>query len=239
MKARAPKTVIKPDYRQFRLRKLNTPEFSHIKLLLFWPVFGLAFLALERFRPHAAYHVMHCALDDAIPFSEWALIPYLLWFVYLIGALAYTFFQDVPAFRRMMKFIILTYSFALLTYWLFPNCQHLRPVLSDNDVLTRLVSMLYRSDTNTNVCPSIHVIGSFAVYFAARDSRMLSKPPIRLTVFILTVLISISTVFLKQHSVLDVLAGLLVCAAAYPMIYPLPAHHALPAPAVMQKRTVL
>ena len=104
MKARALKTVIKPDYRQFRLRKLNTPDFSHIKLLLFWPVFGLAFLALERFRPHAAYHVMHCALDDAIPFSEWALIPYLLWFVYLIGALAYTFFQDVPAFRRMMRF---------------------------------------------------------------------------------------------------------------------------------------
>ena len=89
MKARAPQMVIKPDYRQFRLRKLNTPEFSHIKLLLFWPVFGLVFLALERFRPHAAYHVMHCALDDAIPFSEWALIPYLLWFVYLIGALAY------------------------------------------------------------------------------------------------------------------------------------------------------
>ncbi|MFR0799191.1 MAG: hypothetical protein ACLSHJ_10985 [Oscillospiraceae bacterium] len=51
MKARAPQTVIRPDYRQFRLRKLNTPEFSHIKLLLFWPVFGLAFLALERFRP--------------------------------------------------------------------------------------------------------------------------------------------------------------------------------------------
>lgn len=43
MKARVPQTVIKPDYRQFRLRKLNTPEFSHIKLLLFWPVFGLAF----------------------------------------------------------------------------------------------------------------------------------------------------------------------------------------------------
>ena len=26
---------------------------------------------------------MHCALDDVIPFREWALIPYLLWFVYL------------------------------------------------------------------------------------------------------------------------------------------------------------
>ena len=130
MKARAPKTVIKPDYRQFRLRKLNTPEFSHIKLLLFWPVFGLAFLALERFRPHAAYHVMHCALDDAIPFSEWALIPYLLWFVYLIGALAYTFFQDVPALRRMMRFVIVTYTAATVVYFIYPTQQLLRPEAS-------------------------------------------------------------------------------------------------------------
>lgn len=214
-------------------------RFGHLRLLLFWPLFSLTFYALEYLRPPVYYHPMRCALDAMIPFCRWFVIPYVFWFLFVAGMLAWTALRDVPAFRRMMKFIILTYSFALLTYWLFPNCQHLRPVLSGNDVLTRLVSMLYRSDTNTNVCPSIHVIGSFAVYFAARDSRMLSKPPIRLTVFILTVLISISTVFLKQHSVLDVLAGLLVCAAAYPMIYPLPAHHALPAPAVMQKRTVL
>ena len=227
------------DYRQFRLSRLNTPQFRHLKLLLFWPIFSLVFCYLENYRPTVYYAPMRCALDHWIPFCKWFVIPYAFWFLFVGGMLLYTLFYNIPAFRRMMKFIILTYSFALLTYWLFPNCQHLRPVLSGNDVLTRLVSMLYRSDTNTNVCPSIHVIGSFAVYFAARDSRMLSKPPIRLTVFILTVLISISTVFLKQHSVLDVLAGLLVCAAAYPMIYPLPAHHALPAPAVMQKRTVL
>ena len=141
MKARAPQMVIKPDYRQFRLRKLNTPEFSHIKLLLFWPVFGLVFLALERFRPHAAYHVMHCALDDAIPFSEWALIPYLLWFVYLIGALAYTFFQDVPAFRRMMRFVIVTYTAATVVYFIYPTQQLLRPeAFAHDNALTRAVA---------------------------------------------------------------------------------------------------
>ena len=171
MKARALKTVIKPDYRQFRLRKLNTPEFSHIKLLLFWPVFGLAFLALERFRPHAAYHVMHCALDDAIPFSEWALIPYLLWFVYLIGALAYTFFQDVPAFRRMMRFVIVTYTAATVIYFIYPTQQLLRPeAFSHDNALTRAVAWFYTFDTNTNVCPSLHVIGSAAALFALRDA---------------------------------------------------------------------
>ena len=153
MKARVPQTVIKPDYRQFRLRKLNTPEFSHIKLLLFWPVFGLAFLALERFRPHAAYHVMHCALDDAIPFSEWALIPYLLWFVYLIGALAYTFFQDVPAFRRMMRFVIVTYTAATVVYFIYPTQQLLRPeAFAHDNALTRLFA--YEADSD----PTLHSV---------------------------------------------------------------------------------
>lgn len=80
---------IKPevDYRQFRFKKMNTPEFSHVKLLLFWPFFGLMFMFLERFQPERHYYVVHCALDDLIPFWEWALIPYLLWFVFLIGAL--------------------------------------------------------------------------------------------------------------------------------------------------------
>lgn len=32
------------DYRQFRLNRLNAPEYSHLKLLLYWPVYGLLFL---------------------------------------------------------------------------------------------------------------------------------------------------------------------------------------------------
>lgn len=41
---------IKPEvnYREFRIHKLNTPEFSHVRLLLYWPIFGLLFLFLER-----------------------------------------------------------------------------------------------------------------------------------------------------------------------------------------------
>lgn len=220
MKARALKTVIKPDYRQFRLRKLNTPEFSHIKLLLFWPVFGLAFLALERFRPHAAYHVMHCALDDAIPFSEWALIPYLLWFVYLIGALAYTFFQDVPAFRRMMRFVIVTYTAATVIYFIYPTQQLLRPeAFAHDNALTRAVAWFYTFDTNTNVCPSIHVLGSVAAMFGLLDCRKLQKPWVKFTVCVIALLICASTVFMKQHSILDVLAAVPLCLLGHYLCY--------------------
>ena len=220
MKARAPQTVIRPDYRQFRLRKLNTPEFSHIKLLLFWPVFGRAFLALERFRPHAAYHVMHCALDDAIPFSEWALIPYLLWFVYLIGALAYTFFQDVPAFRRMMRFVIVTYTASTVVYFIYPTQQLLRPeVFAHDNALTRAVAWFYTFDTNTNVCPSLHVIGSMAAFFAFWYAPIFSKRGWRIASTVAAFFISIYTVFMKQHSILDVAAAIPLCAIGYYFAY--------------------
>lgn len=36
------------DYRNFRFSKLNTPEFQHLKYLVFWPIFGVLFLTVER-----------------------------------------------------------------------------------------------------------------------------------------------------------------------------------------------
>lgn len=217
------------DYRKFRLHLLDTPRFRHLKLLLYWPVFYLLFWYAERHFPAVDYYSVRCALDALIPFEPWFVIPYLLWFPFVTWMLGYTLLYDVPAFRRMMRFIILTYSLALLTYFLFPNCQNLRPALSSGqDVLTSLVSVIYASDTNTNVFPSIHVLGSVAVYFAAADVRRLSKPCLRVVFYLLAALISASTVFLKQHSLLDVAAALVVCTLGYVLVYRLPSWRGLP-----------
>jgi len=163
---------------------------------------------------------MHCALDDLIPFNEWFLIPYLFWFVYLIGAVAYTFFFDVPGFRRMMHFVMITYSATLLIYFLFPTCQMLRPeVFPRDNVLTRFIAGFYVFDTNTNVCPSLHVIGSLAAFFAFWHTPIFSTRGWRIASGIAAFFISISTVFMKQHSVLDVLAALPLCAIGYYFAY--------------------
>lgn len=211
--------MLETDLRRFRFSRLND-EFSHLKLLLFWPVFGLFFTFVERFYNVDSYYSMHCGLDDIIPFCEWFLIPYLFWFVYLIGTLVYTFFYDVYAFRRMMFFIILTYSVTMLIYLVFPTCQNLRPTEFERDnILTRFIAWFYKFDTNTNVCPSIHVLGSVAAMFGLFDCRRLQKAGLKLLFAVLCVLICISTVFMKQHSVLDVLAALPLCAIAYPICY--------------------
>lgn len=204
------------DYRKLRLSRLNSPEFSHLKLLLYWPLYGLMFLFVERLSPINYYFPVYTTLDDLIPFNELFLLPYWFWFLFLIGMHVYTLLYDIDAFRGFMKFIIISYSIAIGIYLVFPTCQELRPLVFERDnILTRLVAGLYAFDTSTNVCPSIHVIGSVAVWCASWHIKAFQTTGWKWFFGISTFLISVSTVFLKQHSVVDILMAIPVCVIAY------------------------
>ena len=208
------------DYRKLRSNNLHSEQFRHLELLLFWPVFGMLFSLVERGGLHVVYHTVWCPLDDQIPFCEAFLIPYLFWFLYLGGMLLYGLLFDPDTFRKMMRFIILTYFVTLAIYLIYPTMQQLRPeTFARDNVLTRFTARFYRFDTNTNVCPSIHVIGSFAAMYAAWNSKHFSGRGWRIAFALCTVLISVSTLFMKQHSVLDVLFALPLCFAAYPIAF--------------------
>lgn len=204
------------DYRKLSWKKLNSAEYRHLKLLMFWPVFGLLFQYVERFYPVEEYYAVFHPLDNKIPFFEYFLIPYLFWFLYLVGMHIYTLFYDIGAFRKMMNFIMLTYLVTILIYFLFPTCQELRPSAFERDnIFTRIMADYYQFDTNTNVCPSLHVIGSLAVMFASFHCKDFKTLGWKLFFITTAVLISISTVFLKQHSVLDIVVALPICIIAY------------------------
>lgn len=216
----------RPDYRALRPGNITDPAYRHILLLLYWPIHGLAFLLLERGGFIRRYYTVQCALDGLIPFNEWFFIPYLFWFVYLIGGLVYTFFRDVPSFRRMMRFIILTYGVTLVIYVLWPTRQLLRPDSFPRDnAMTRFAAWFYDFDTNTNVCPSIHVLGAVAVSVGLWDCGRLARPRWRLALGAMTALISVSTLFVKQHSVLDVLAAAALSALMLPLACAPARHH--------------
>lgn len=206
----------RPDYRGLRLNNITASAYRHVLLLLYWPIHGLLFLLLERGGLTEQYHTVQCALDGLIPFNEWFFIPYIFWFVYLIGGLAYTFFRDVGAFRRMMWFIILTYGVSLVIYMLWPTQQLLRPAAFPRDnIMTQFAAWFYAFDTNTNVCPSIHVLGAMAVPVGLWDCGRFRAAGWRAAFCAMSTLISLSTLFVKQHSVVDVITagalGMLAC----------------------------
>ena len=105
----------------------------------------------------------------------------------------------------------------------FPNGQHLRPAIISNDPLSMLIKFIYNTDTPTDVCPSVHVINTIAVYAALQHSEAFAHEKVRKWVFyILALLICLSTVFIKQHSVIDVIFGICIGAVFYFLLYTLP-----------------
>ena len=209
------KLNVEVDYRKLRLNNLCTPQFSHLLMLLFWPVFGVIFAALERFRT-TGYHIVYSPVDDLIPFCEFFVIPYFFWFVYLVGMYVYSIFWDIETFKKYTWYIILTYTATVIIYIFWPTAQELRPVVFErNNVFTGIMKRFYNFDTNTNVCPSLHVIGAVAVSAAAWNSKLFSKTGWRIAFTVTTLLIIVSTVFLKQHSVVDIPPALAICVLAY------------------------
>lgn len=201
-------------------------RFPHAKLLLYWPVYLLMFCFVEWLNPPSRCHLVQCRLDELIPFCELFLLPYLMWFVLLAWMSVYTLLREPEVFRRYMHFIIFTYTTAIVFYILWPSCQQLRPaVMPRQNVLTAIMGIIYRADTSTNVCPSIHVLGAMAVLFAARQLPRLQSRGYQAFFFLSTVLIILSTIFLKQHSVIDTLVALPLSALGWQLCFRPTAQH--------------
>ena len=218
------------DYRTLRLSNLLSPAFRHVLLLLYWPAYLLSFILIERLCPAPAYHTVRCALDDLIPFCEWFLFSYVSWHVSLLWMSLYTLAYDIAAFRRFMWNLILTTAIAIAVYLIWPSQQLLRPDLSAlgrENLLTRAVGLIYAVDTNTNVCPSLHCIGGFAILFAALDMPRFRTRGWTVFFVIFALLICASTVFMKQHSAVDFFAALPVIIIGWLIIY---------LPALLKKR---
>ncbi|MCR5640598.1 MAG: phosphatase PAP2 family protein [Lachnospiraceae bacterium] len=187
---------------------------ENFRTLIFWPCFGLVFYLVEQINrnPWKCFEIS-CTWDAYIPFCEYFVIAYILWFFYMAGTIIYLIYRDPKAYELTMRFIIISFSVTILIYLLFPSVQLMRPYgIPRDNICWEMVRWFYRHDTPTNVCPSLHVIGTLATMYGALSSkRLMSHRGMRSIYIVAGSLICISTVFLKQHSLIDVFAGVGLC----------------------------
>ena len=164
---------------------------------------------------------IHLDIDDYIPFCEFFIVPYLLWFAYIAVTIVYMGFKDKKEYYNMCAFLFSGMTLFLIISTVFPNGHFLRPISFERDnIFTQLCAMLYQTDTATNLFPSIHVYNSIGVHLAITNSeRTRYNKPVRLASGILMVSIILSTVFLKQHSVFDVITAFFTAFVVYLLVY--------------------
>ena len=206
-------TAMKPvvDYRNLRFRTITQPQYRHLLLLLGWVFYFIMYALTERLIPADRCTAVHCFWDDLIPFCEFFVVPYVFWYFLVAGSLLYFLLYDVDSFKKLSVYILITQVIAMTVYVLLPSRQDLRPTEFPRDnIFTHMVQLLYAIDTNTGVCPSLHVgysLGIASVWLKKKDAHRWVKSSIVIAV----ILICMSVSFIKQHSVLDFFAAIPMC----------------------------
>lgn len=167
------------------------------------------------------YTWIHMQVDNYIPFCEYFIIPYFIWFVYVFTVLITCLFTDEKEYLHNCAFLFTGMTIFLIVSTVFPNAQRLRPQeFANPNFFTGLVSRLYGIDTASNLFPSIHVYNSIGAHLAVTHNEVLNKKKwLRYGSFVICVSIILSTVFLKQHSVFDVLTAFAMAFILYPLVY--------------------
>ena len=202
-------------------------KYKHALAFLYLPLYLIAFFTLETVVSNdSEYTLVECGLDALIPFCEVFIIPYYLWFAYIALTFLYFFLTNKRDFFRLCLFMFSGMTLCLTIYAIWPNGHTLRPDLASlgrDNIFLRILGQLYTTDTSTNVCPSIHALNSIGACLAVFHAKSVKEAKygraVRLGVLILTIFICLSTVFLKQHSILDVFAAMAVAVPLYLIAY--------------------
>ena len=190
-------------------RFLKARPYSAI--LLLWPVEIIWYSVLNHTQTVETSHIIYTPLDDKIPYIKYFVYIYVSWFLFIFACLLYTLIKSRKDFLRATTSALMGMYPTLLFCTLFPSWHLLRPADTGGGLSGFIVSIIYASDNPAVIYPSMHVLVSLllAIRMTFAES-MKNKPFWKAAIIIHAVLICLSTVFIKQHSVADVLLALVL-----------------------------
>ena len=182
-------------------------------LLLYFPIYLVAFFTIDKI---PARYIISCALDNYIPFNQYMIIPYAIWYPWFTGWLLYFLVKDRDDFIKLAVVMFSGMTICLIIYVLWPNGVDLREEITGTDICSRIIMMIRETDTPYAVCPSIHISTIGAIQLVINDSKLKDfTPTVKAYCMVITLLIAYSTMAIKQHSVVDVFWGAVLSLGLY------------------------
>lgn len=168
--------------------------------------FVCTYLPINLYSVGRPAHTLFLPWERALPFIPEFEFIYALG--YAIPVVAVFAIPDSRRFAQLVIGFILTLAIAYTTYLLFPVYLE-RPDLVPDSLATRMLALEYE-DPSYNHFPSLHVAISVLAYLSSRHGLKRKWP------FLALVLgVSISTVFIKQHYLVDLAYGAVLAAVAW------------------------
>lgn len=191
------------------------PSYAVIPLISAFILNLAVYMGAEPIAGGLKHWDISCRLDNKIPLIPFFVIFYVLAYVqWAVGYVVICRESRETCFRVMTaemtaKLIcfVLFIAFPTTVCNEFINAR--QTVSSDSGFFGALTGLIYSVDTPNNLFPSIHCLESWACF---RGALGLKKVPRWYAPFMLVfaVLVFMSTVFIKQHVLADIPAGILV-----------------------------
>jgi membrane-associated phospholipid phosphatase len=149
------------------------------------------------------------ALDDALPVVPVFVIPYVSLNLFVYSSLIMFLLFRTRIFQSACLAMLAAF-FVSYGFYIFLQSEMIRPVLTGTDAFTAMIRNVYAGDNPYNCFPSLHT--SVSTIMAIHWLRAGRRPGVIAAVW--TALIVASTVFVKQHYVADLVAGLILAFGA-------------------------
>lgn len=186
-----------------------------LRLCIFLVVFILglqAFLYFVTKNFNSSFHLIGSSLDDKIPFIKYFIYIYDSWYPFLVFVWVLLFYFDRD---KCINFIVAGFLSIIIGnfIFLFYPTTVLRPDIVVNDLASLIVSITYNADVPVNCMPSMHCIFCFIPIFCLINSKIKNRYKVPICLYF--VLIIFSTLFVKQHVIIDVISAFIISGCCY------------------------
>lgn len=157
-------------------------------------------------------------IDTKIPFLPVFFIPYCIWYLMIFIIPYYLYCKDKDKFIKYTMAYILCSMIGNIVFISYPSTVA-RPTVTGTDIFSLIAKFIYWIDTPTNCFPSLHCAISmlFILYVCeSKNTNIITK----ISVCIISILIMLSTLFTKQHVVVDFISGDILALIVYLIVKP-------------------
>lgn len=179
--------------------------FGYIVVYAIIAIVLYSYVAAHSIRPPTT---LFTPIDHSIPFiSAFAIFYVFIFYPFLIYSLAYFWMIRTEKSDQLFVALLIMYLICYVIYIVFPVMM-IRPSPQElpNDFLSRVMAKYYEKDPPLNCFPSLHAaLSSIIAYFWSKE-----RPQYKCAFWAIAVLVMISTLFVRQHVIVDEIAGFMV-----------------------------
>lgn len=183
------------------------PSYAYLPLIITVLLHMAIYWGTKAISGNAVHHSIPVSFEDAIPFApEWVTI-YTATFIFWILGLAVCMRQERELCFRMFTGIYIAELICAVFFIAVPTVID-RPEVTGGVYYDRLLAQLYAADQPTNLFPSMHCMFAYMVFRGFMIAKL--DKPVVIGSGLFAALVCASTVFVKQHFLLDTFAGIIL-----------------------------